>query len=211
LITKDEAYSAAAKVALENLLAGNRRFIRDERAPRAFDLRREKLVSGQKPLAIILGCSDSRVSPETLFDQNLGEIFVVRTAGQVLEPTSIASIEYAVDHLQAPLLMILGHEQCGAVTAAIAHAGEAHGNIGRLLGKIQPAIDRAKQLNTSPEAMVEKVTDLHLEELAQQVFQESEIIRQAVTEGRLRLITAKYQMVSGEVNIHVPDFQAKGI
>jgi carbonic anhydrase len=210
MITKEDACSAAARVALENLVAGNQRFIRGERAPRAFDLRREKLASGQKPLAIILGCSDSRVSPETLFDQNLGEIFVVRTAGQVLEPTSIASIEYAVEHLQAPLLMILGHEQCGAVTAAIAHGGEAHGNIGRLLGKIQPAIDRAKQLNTPPEAMVEKVTDLHLEELSQQVFQESEIIHQAVTQGRLRLVTAKYQMNSGEVKIH-NDFQGEAI
>ena len=207
MAVKEEAFSAAAKVALENLLAGNQRFVRNERAPRAFELRREKLVRGQKPLAIILGCSDSRVSPETLFDQNLGEIFVVRTAGQVLEPTSIASIEYAVDHLQAPLLMILGHEQCGAVTAAIAHAGEAHGNIGRLLSKIQPAIDRAKQLNTPHEDMVEKVTDLHLEELAIQVFQESEIINQAVAEGRLRIVTAKYQMSSGEVQIHTPDFQ----
>jgi carbonic anhydrase len=210
MITKEDACSAAARVALENLVAGNQRFIRGERAPRAFDLRREKLASGQKPLAIILGCSDSRVSPETLFDQNLGEIFVVRTAGQVLEPTSIASIEYAVEHLQAPLLMILGHEQCGAVTAAIAHGGEAHGNIGRLLGKIQPAIDRAKQLNTPPEAMVEKVTDLHLEELSQQVFQESEIIHQALTQGRLRLVTAKYRMISGEVKIH-NDFQGESI
>jgi len=207
LAVKEEAFSAAAKVALENLLAGNQRFVRNERAPRAFELRREKLVRGQKPLAIILGCSDSRVSPETLFDQNLGEIFVVRTAGQVLEPTSIASIEYAVDHLQAPLLMILGHEQCGAVTAAIAHIGDAHSNIGRLLGKIQPAIDRARKLNTPSEGMVEKVTDLHLEELAQQVWQESDIIRQAVTEGRLRLVTAKYRMASGEIDIHTSDFK----
>jgi carbonic anhydrase len=207
LAAKEEAYTAAAKVALENLLAGNQRFARGERAPRAFDLRREKLVTGQKPLAIILGCSDSRVSPGTLFDQNLGEIFVVRTAGQVLGATAIASIEYAVDHLQAPLLVILGHEQCGAVTAAIAHEGQAEGNIGLLLGKIKPAIDKARQLKTAPEDMVEKVTDLHLEELARQVLQESEIISRAVAEGRLRLVTGKYQMASGEVQIHTPDFQ----
>jgi len=206
LVSKEKA-SAGAKVALENLLAGNQRFVRGERAPRDFDLRREKLVTGQKPLAIILGCSDSRVSPEMLFDQNLGEIFVIRTAGQVLEPTSIASIEYAVDHLQAPLLLILGHEQCGAVTAAIAHDGQAHGNIGLLLGKIQPAIDRARHLNTAPADMVEMVTDLHLEELARQVLQESDIISQAVSKGRLRLVTGKYQMASGEVQIHIPDFQ----
>lgn len=206
MVSKEQA-SAGAKVALENLLAGNQRFIRGERAPRAFDLRREKLVTGQKPLAIIVGCSDSRVSPETLFDQNLGEIFVIRTAGQVLEGTSIASIEYAVDHLQAPLLLILGHEQCGAVTAAIAHEGQAQGNIGLLLSKIQPAIDRARQLKTAPGNMVEMVTDLHLEELARQVLAESEIISRAVAEGRLHLVTGKYQMASGEVQIHMSDFQ----
>jgi carbonic anhydrase len=207
LAQKEKAASAGATVALENLLAGNQRFIKGNRAPRAFDLRREKLVTGQKPLAIVLGCSDSRVSPATLFDQNLGEIFVVRTAGQVLGPTVIASIEYAVDHLQSPLLMILGHEKCGAVTAAIAHEGQAPGNIGRLLGKIQPAIDRARQLNTTPEDMVERVTDLHLEELAREVLQISEIITKAVAEGRLRLVTAKYQISSGQVQIHIPDFQ----
>lgn len=206
-LTPGEKTVLGATVALENLLAGNQRFIRGERAPRAFDLRRKKLEAGQKPLAIILGCSDSRVSPEMLFDQNLGEIFVIRTAGQVLEPVALASIEYAVDHLQAPLFMILGHEKCGAVTAAIAQKGEAHGNIGLLLSKIQPAIKRAQQKNTAPEEMVETVTDLHLEELAHQVLQESEIIRRAVAEGRLRLITAKYQMTSGEVKIHNPNFQ----
>ena len=117
---KDEACSAAAKVAMENLLAGNQRFIKGERASRAFDLRREKLVAGQKPLAVVLGCSDSLVSPATLFDQNLGEIFVVRTAGQVLDATVIASIEYAVvrSGKRSLLVSFSGHEQCAAVTAA---------------------------------------------------------------------------------------------
>jgi carbonic anhydrase len=207
MVAEKKSSCPRAKVALENLLAGNQRFVKGERAPRAFDLRREKLVTGQKPLAIVLGCSDSRVSPATLFDQNLGEIFVVRTAGQVLGPSVLASIEYAVDHLQAPLFMILGHEKCGAVTTAVAHEGQLQGNIGLLLGQIQPAINRARQLNTPPEDMVEKVTDLHLEELANQVLQESDIIRQAVAEGRLRFVTAKYQIASGEVQIHTADFQ----
>jgi carbonic anhydrase len=202
-----KAAAAKAKVALENLLAGNQRFIKGERAPRDFDLRREKLVAGQKPFAIILGCSDSRVSPEMLFDKNLGEIFVVRTAGQVLEATTIASIEYAVDHLEAPLLFILGHEQCGAVTAAIAHKVPTTGNLGLLLSKIQPAINRAKEQNIPPEKMVEAVTDLHLEELAEQIFSDSEIIRTAVVESRLRIVTGKYHMGSGEVKIHTSDYR----
>jgi len=196
-----EAKAAAAKVALENLLAGNQRFVKSERAPRDFQLRREKLLKGQQPMAIILACSDSRVAPEMLFDKNLGEIFVIRTAGQVLEPVALASIEYAVDHLGVPLFMILGHEQCGAVTAAVHHQGPVPGNIGVLLGKIRPAIDRARALNTPPDQLVEKVTDLHLEELAQQTLRESEIIRQAVADGRLRLVIAKYRLASGEVEI----------
>lgn len=132
---------------------------------------------------------------------------MIRTAGQVLEATAIASIEYAVDHLKVPLFLILGHEQCGAVTAAIAHEGPVAGNIGLLLGKIQPAIAKARQLNIPAEDMVETVTDLHLQELAQQVLQESEIIRRAVAEGRLRLVIAKYQMASGLVQLQNADFQ----
>lgn len=202
-----EKAAAAAKVALENLLAGNQRFVKSERAPRDFKLRREKLLQGQKPMAIILGCSDSRVSPEMLFDKNLGEIFVIRTAGQVLEPTSIASIEYAVDHLGVPLFIILGHEKCGAVTAAVAQEGPAPGNIGVLLSKIHPAIAKARALKTPTAEMVEKVTDLHLEELAQQVFRESDIIREAVAAGRLRLVIAKYRLASGEIEIFQADYR----
>jgi carbonic anhydrase len=202
-----EKAAAAARVALENLLSGNQRFIKSERAPRDFRLRRERLISGQKPMAIILGCSDSRVAPEMVFDKNLGEIFVIRTAGQVLEPVALASIEYAVDHLGVPLFMILGHEKCGAVTAAATHTGPVHGNIGILLEKIRPAIAKAKALEVPPEELVEKATDLHLEELGQQVLRDSEIIRQAVQEGRLRLVIAKYKLSTGEVEIFNNDYR----
>jgi carbonic anhydrase len=205
------AKAAAAKVALENLLAGNQRFVKSERAPRDFQLRREKLLQGQKPMAIILACSDSRVAPEMLFDKNLGEIFVIRTAGQVLEPVALASIEYAVDHLQVPLFMILGHEQCGAVTAAVHHQGPAPGNIGVLLDKIRPAIERARALEVPPEEMVEKVTDLHLEELAQQSLRDSEILRQAVAAGKLRVVIAKYRLASGKVDIFHDNYQGMAV
>ncbi len=199
--------AAAAKVALENLLAGNQRFCQNLRAPREFSLRREKLLKGQKPMAAILGCADSRVSPELLFDKNLGEIFVVRTAGQVVDHVALASLEYAVEHLQVPLLMVLGHEQCGAVMAAIEHAGHLQGHVGQLLQKIVPAIDQVKQQQPAPEDFAEAVVDQNILEVAQQLFRDSDIIRLFVQEGKLKVVLAKYFLSSGEVKIINPDFR----
>lgn len=199
--------AAAAKVALENLLAGNQRFCQDMPAPREFKLRREKLVKGQKPLAAVLGCADSRVSPELLFDKNLGEIFVVRTAGQVVDSVALASLEYAVEHLQVPLLMVLGHEQCGAVQAAIEHAGHLQGHVGQLLQRIVPAIERAKQMQPAPEDFFEAVVDQNILEVAHRLFSDSDIIRLFVQDGRLRVVLAKYLLASGEVKIINPDFR----
>ncbi len=196
-----KAKAAAAKVAWENLVAGNQRFVKGERAPRAFDLRREKLTRGQQPFAVVLGCSDSRVAPEVLFDKNLGEIFVVRTAGQVVEATTIASIEYAVAHLGTPLLVVLGHEQCGAVKAALEHEGDAAGNIGELLAKIHPAIAQARQQQTPEADFVETVTDLHVGQVARQLLALSPIIREAVASGSLRLMGVKYLLESGAVKV----------
>jgi len=203
-----QAKRAAAKVALENLMAGNLRFVKGERAPRAFDLRREKLTKGQKPFAVILGCSDSRVSPEVLFDKNLGEIFVVRTAGHVVDASAIASLEYAVEHLGAPLLMVLGHEQCGAVKAAVELEGQAHGHIGELLGKIAPSIARAREQGAPAADFLETVTDLHIQEVIRQVLDLSPIIREAVAAETLRLMGAKYLLESGEVKLFSEDATA---
>lgn len=199
----------AATTALEKLLAGNQRFVRGELAPKDVITRRQELVVGQQPFAIVLGCSDSRVPPELLFDQGLGDLFVVRTAGQVLEPTTIASIEYAVDHLHVPLLVILGHDQCGAVTATVSHEGRGEGNIGVLFSKIVPSLVKAREMNPPAAAFVETVTDLNLDALAQQLFTESPIVRSAVTEGRLRLVGAKYFLRSGEVKLLNPAYQPR--
>ncbi|AEB08195.1 carbonic anhydrase [Desulfobacca acetoxidans] len=193
--------AAGAKVALENLIAGNQRFCQNMRAPREFSIRREKLTKGQKPMAAVLGCSDSRVSPELLFDMNLGEIFVVRTAGQVLDSVSLASIEYAVEHLEVPLLMVLGHEHCGAVNAAIAHEGQLHGRVGQLLGKITPSIAQARELQPAPEDFAETVTDLNIYAIARQLFDQSDIVRLFVLDGKVRLVLAKYLLNSGEVKM----------
>lgn len=199
--------AAAAKVALENLLAGNQRFCQNLRAPREFSLRRKKLVKGQRPMAAILGCADSRVAPELLFDKNLGEIFVVRTAGQVVDSVALASLEYAVEHLQVPLLMVLGHEQCGAVMAAIEQAAHLQGHVGQLLQQIVPAIDQVKKRQPQPEDFIEAVVDQNILEVAHRLFADSEIIRLFVQEGKLKVVLAKYLLASGEVKIINSDFR----
>ena len=199
--------SDAATEALNKLLTGNQRFVRGERAPQNFINRRQELLAGQQPFAIVLGCSDSRVPPELLFDQGLGDIFVVRTAGQVLEATSIASIEYAVDHLHVPLLVILGHDNCGGVTAAVNHEGRGEGNIGVLFSKIVPSMERARQMAIPEAEFIEAVTDLNLDTLADQLFAESTIVREAVTQGRCRVVGAKYFLASGQVKILTPEYR----
>ena len=120
----------------ERLLAGNARFVQGQiQARNLADIRRN-LIQGQHPTAAVLCCSDSRVGAEIIFDQNLGDIFVVRTAGMVLDPTSIGSLEYAVAHLHVPLLVIKGHESCGAVSATVAHPDLDEGQITAIIQQI---------------------------------------------------------------------------
>ena len=128
-----------AQQAIAKLQAGNQRFVADgaytHRADSAF---RRILTQGQHPYAVVVACADSRVAPEVLFDTALGDIFVVRVAGNVLCDSQIASVEYAVHHLGTPLVVVLGHTGCGAIAAAM--QGEAEGAVGRLVANIAPHI-----------------------------------------------------------------------
>ena len=129
--------------ALAKLLEGNRRFVAGTPEARDMAKRRAELVEGQHPIATVVTCSDSRVVPEYIFDAGLGEIFKVETAGNVLDKVGLGSVEYGVGHLHTPLLVVLGHEKCGAVTAA--YDGHAEGNIAAIVRKLAPAIKRAKK------------------------------------------------------------------
>ncbi|MDD2837205.1 MAG: carbonic anhydrase, partial [Methanothrix sp.] len=114
----EEESGISSEQALQMLMEGNARFVSGNVIhPDQTADRRSELVSGQHPFAIVVGCSDSRVPPEVVFDQGLGDIFVIRTAGQVMDKVTLASIEYAVEHLNVPLILVLGHDSCGAVTA----------------------------------------------------------------------------------------------
>ena len=126
---------------LEALKEGNTRFMAGESSRKAdFSADRERLSQGQHPFAVVLCCSDSRVSPEILFNQGLGELFVIRNAGNVVDEDVLGSIEYAVEHLGTPLVVVLGHSNCGAVTATC-QGGELPGHIKSIAERIRPSID----------------------------------------------------------------------
>ena len=162
------------------------------------DLRRT-LSQGQQPEAAVLCCSDSRVPAEIIFDQTLGDLFVVRTAGLVLDPTSIGSLEYAVAHLHVSLLVIKGHEGCGAVTAAVEHPEGAEHHIGAIVEQIMPAAAQARQTGKNGRELIEATTDIHLKSLEETLLRVSPIIREAVEAGRLEILVAKYFLDAGQV------------
>ena len=183
----------------QRLMEGNRRFVQGLFQGRnLLDLRRT-LARGQQPEAAVLCCSDSRVPAEIIFDQSLGDLFVVRTAGLVLEPTSIGSLEYAVAHLKVPLLVIKGHESCGAVTAAVEHPDLDEGHISAIVQQIAPAAAQARQSGKNGKELVEAATDLYLRALEHILRRQSPIIREAMDSGRLEIIVAKYFLDAGQV------------
>lgn len=174
---------------LEGLKQGNARFL--ERV-KADEPRRAELAAGQAPSAIVLGCADSRVAPEIAFDMGLGKLFVVRVAGNVADTASIASIEYAVAHLGSRLIVVLAHESCGAVGAAL--AGEDAGkNISHLLEHILPAVEAENSDD------VNAIARLSARLNAERLTSDSEILRDAVAKDGLRIVTAFFHFTTGAV------------
>jgi len=191
----------SGKQVWQRLIAGNMRFVQGLFQGRnLLDLRRT-LTQGQQPEAAVLCCSDSRVPAEIIFDQSLGDLFVVRTAGLVLEPTSIGSLEYAVAHLHVPLLVVKGHECCGAVTAAVTHPDTDEGHISAIVKQIAPAAAQARLTGKSGHDLVEEATEQHLKSLEETLRLESKIIGEALDRGRLELVVAKYLLGSGRVEM----------
>jgi carbonic anhydrase len=186
--------------ALQRLERGNARFVAgnlSSTTPAALAASRTKVAEGQKPFAIIVGCSDSRVGPEVIFDQKVGDIFVIRTAGEVVDPVGLGSIEYAVAHLGSPLIMVLGHERCGAVAAAVAEAKEP-GHIDTVLKAIQPAV---KQTKGEPGDPVHNAVRAQALNVARQLQNAGPIIKEAVQSGKLQVVAALYDLDTGKVSV----------
>ena len=179
---------------INRLKEGNQRFVGDTLQNNQQDgSRRGELTSGQAPYAIVLSCADSRVVPELAFDTGLGEIFVIRVAGNVANSSSIASIEYAVAHLGTEVIVVLGHESCGAVSAALG-GGDNGYNLNHLLSHITPAISASGE-GASVEAVVKKNAELNGQELRNR----SSIIGDAVDSGKVQILPAYYSLSTGEV------------
>ena len=181
------------QVALEKLQAGNKNFVEDQLDGKLQNSsRRTELVGGQSPYAIILSCADSRVVPELAFDSGLGELFVIRVAGNVTNTSSLASIEYAVAHLGVNLIVVLGHQSCGAVTAAI-DGGDNGFNLNHLLVHILPAI------RSSEDQSVNGVVKTNAIHNAKVMGDRSFIINDALENGRLKILPAYYNLDTGAV------------
>ena len=179
---------------LSRLKAGNERFVDDKLDGKLqCSSRRSALTGGQEPYAIILSCADSRVVPELCFDTGLGELFVVRVAGNVANTSSIGSIEYAVAHIGCPLLVVMGHQSCGAVTAAVGGGNNGY-NINHLLAHVTPAIAEAGD-GADVNTIVKKNAELTATELASR----SSIIADAIAAGKLEVVPAYYALETGQV------------
>jgi carbonic anhydrase len=164
---------------------------------------RSKLAAGQKPYAIVLTCSDSRVPPEMVFDEGLGELFVVRVAGNVADPIVLGSIEYAAEHLGSPLVVVLGHERCGAVSAAVDAQGKVPGNLAAVVKAISPAVQRAKATTRggSTDAIVEAAVVENAKLVAGGLTKQSPILKKLVDEGKLQIAPARYDLDDGVVTM----------
>lgn len=157
--------------------------------------RRRQLVSGQHPHAEILSCSDSRVPPEIVFDQGLGDLFIVRVAGNVATDTEIGSLEYGAEHLHIPLLVVLGHESCGAVTAAV-QGGPPEGHIAVLVDLIKPAVEKSRGMQGDP---VGNAVRANVEMVVKQLRTSTPILSELVAHGKLRIVGAVYSIETGSV------------
>ncbi|MDE0545765.1 carbonic anhydrase [Microbacterium sp. C7(2022)] len=194
------------------MVRGNERFIAGEPLhPHQNVERRHELAAGQRPRAALFGCSDSRLAAEIIFDQGLGDLFVIRNAGQVTSDSVIGSLEYAVAVLEVPLIVVLGHDACGAVKAAIdstdLDAAPLPANIWRLIAPIVPAVRRVIR-STSVDGVAPSTVDAehvgreHLRDTVAEILHSSELISDAVAEGRVAIVGANYRLAEGKA---VPD------
>lgn len=183
--------------ALQRLLAGNQRFVeRHLRHPRQSQARLQEVAQAQHPFATILSCADSRVPAEIVFDQGIGDLFDVRIAGNIATPEAIGSIEYAAVLLNTPLLLVLGHERCGAVTAAVKQEAVL-GEIGSFVKAIQPAVDRTKN---QPGDAVENAVVANVYYQIEQL-KRSSLLSERVQAGTLKIVGGRYDLDTGTVSI----------
>ncbi|HWY60106.1 MAG TPA: carbonic anhydrase [Terriglobales bacterium] len=181
-----------------DLMEGNRRFVNGKTETVDVVPLRHSLAKGQQPKVIVLACSDSRVAPEILFDKNLGDLFVVRSAGNIADAIGVGSIEYALEHLGSSVLVVLGHEKCGAVSAACSGDKMPTPNLQAIVDKISPAVTRAK-IHAKADELVEAAILENVQQSAKDVVASSEVLQHFLHDGKLTVFEAVYELGSGKV------------
>jgi len=208
--------AVSADEALQKLMDGNKRYVENQMTgTKLCDVTtRTGLAKSQKPYAIILSCSDSRVPPEIIFDKGLGEVFVVRVAGNVPDPVILGSIEYAAEHLGSPLIMVLGHERCGAVKATVDAKGKTTGspNIDAIVKTVAPSVklaakdcqackDDKKCAESKKDDFVECVVETNAKQIAASLTKKSKILQHLVHGNKIKIVAAKYDLDDGTVSV----------
>lgn len=198
----------SAQEALQRLQEGNRRFAagQGDSLSRSDENRRRELLAGQEPLAIILGCSDSRVPAEIIFDQGLGDLFVIRVAGNVVAPSLVGSIEFAAEQFGTRLVVVLGHSRCGAVSATLQELGrpsaERSPNLSSIVERIRPSLQTLLEtdLRHDPEALLHHAVRANVRASANQIRRASPILENLVQNDGLLIAGAEYDLETGLVD-----------
>lgn len=187
-----------ANAVVEILKAGNARFANSQLThPNQTLERRNEVALGQAPKAVVIGCTDSRVPPEIIFDQGLGDLFVIRVAGNILNDENIGSAEYAVEHLRAPLIVVLGHKKCGAVAVAV-KGGKIPGHIKNITDALMPAVHEARNEHRSGD-LAEEAAHINVENVVQHLKTSDPILAEKFKKGKLKILGAYYDLDTGKV------------
>ena len=198
----------SAHKALQKLREGNQRFVSGVTDKDALtnQARRSALTDGQEPLAIILGCADSRVPAEIVFDQGLGDLFVIRVAGNIVASSQVGSVEFAADRFGTPLVVVLGHSRCGAILATLEELvrprEDQSRNLRSIVDRIRPSVEAllATALNRDPEALVRQAVRANVRASADHLRHGSDILEQLIQRDRLRVVGAEYSLETGLVD-----------
>lgn len=204
------AHAMSARDALQRLREGNRRFAAGLRSLEvlASHARRADLLGGQQPFAIVLGCSDSRVPAEIIFDQGLGDLFVIRVAGNVVAPSQVGSVEFAAAKFGTPLVVVLGHSRCGAIEATIEElqqpAGTRSRNLRSIVNRVRPSVEAllATDLRRDPDALMREAVRANVRASVDHLRHGSEILEELVATSGLRIVGAEYSLETGLVEFH---------
>lgn len=199
--------SLSASEALTRLREGNRRFVADRKRhdPRSVQERRRELADGQDPFAIVLGCSDSRVPAELVFDQGLGDLFVIRVAGNIVAPSQVGSVEFAAERFGTRLVVVLGHSGCGAIVATLEElrrpTSTQSRNLRSIVDRVRPSVEPLLAAGLQDtDALVDQAVRANIRVSASHLRHGSEVLEQQILTNGLRVVGAEYSLETGEVD-----------